>query len=310
VPARTDLDRLEELIGHTFADRGLLELALRHSSWCNEQPADAAEVARPGVTDPPSAKHPRVTDPPSAKHPRVTDPPSAKHEDNERLEFLGDAVLDLVVGHRLMKRYPQLREGELSVTRAQVVSEAGLSEISAQLQLGEWLQLGKGEERSGGRQKPSILADAFEAIVAAVYLDGGFEVASELATRLLHQRIETVEFKGFYDFKTRLQEAVQAKLKQTPTYRVVDELGPDHDKRFVVVVSIGTREWARAVGKSKKEAEQMAAADAHFKLDGADLPALIRDMRAEEKERKAAAKAAEDAAAASARASDEPGSSG
>jgi ribonuclease III len=257
VPARTDLERLEELIGHRFADRGHLELALRHSSWCNEQAAD-----------------------------------SAVREDNERLEFLGDAVLDLVVGHRLMNRYPQLREGELSVTRAQVVSEAGLSEIAAQLGLGDWLLLGKGEERSGGRQKPSILADAFEAIIAAVFLDGGFAVAADLATRLLHDRIETVEFKGFYDFKTRLQEAVQAKLKQTPTYRVVDELGPDHDKRFVVVVSIGSREWARAVGKSKKEAEQLAAADAHFKLDGADVPALLRDMKAEEKEKRAAAEAA------------------
>src|SRR6185503_6082756 len=116
-------------------------------------------------------------------------------------------------------------------------------------------------------------------------------------------RIETVEFKGFYDFKTRLQEAVQAKLKQTPTYRVVDELGPDHDKRFVVVVSIANREWARAVGRSKKEAEQLAAADAHFKLDAADLPQLIRDMRAEEKLRKAAA------ASPASPASDEPKSS-
>jgi ribonuclease-3 len=248
VAARTDLDKLEELIGHRFADRALLELALRHSSWCNEQGADAPEALR---------------------------------EDNERLEFLGDAVLDLVVGHRLMTRYPQLREGELSVTRAQVVSEAGLSEISAQLGLGEWLCLGKGEERSGGRQKPSLLADAFEALVAAVYLDAGFQIAAELVSRLLHQRIETVEFKGFYDFKTRLQEAVQARLKATPTYRVVQELGPDHDKRFVVVVSIGSREWARAVGKSKKEAEQMAAAEAHFKLEGADIPALIREMNAE-----------------------------
>ena len=250
MPARTDLDRLEELLGHRFADRRLLELALRHSSWCNEQPPGTDATAR---------------------------------EDNERLEFLGDAVLDLIVGHGLMTRYPQLREGELSVTRAQVVSEAGLSEIAAQLGLGEWLLLGKGEERSGGRTKPSILADAFEAMIAAVYLDAGFQVAADLATRLLHQRIETVEFKGFYDFKTRLQEAVQAKLKASPGYRVVEELGPDHDKRFVVSVSIGSREWARAIGRSKKEAEQMAAAEAHFKLEGSDLGAVFRELRAEEK---------------------------
>ncbi len=131
--------------------------------------------------------------------------------------------------------------------------------------------LGKGEEKSGGRTKPSILADAFEAILAAVYLDGGFHAAQDMVARLLAQRIETVEFKGFYDFKTRLQETSQARLKTTPTYRVVQELGPDHDKRFVVSVTIGEDEWARAVGKSKKEAEQMAAAEAHFRLEGSDV---------------------------------------
>jgi ribonuclease-3 len=231
-----DYSELEAVLGHTFRDRGLLEQALRHASWCNEQSG--------------------------------TEP---KQEDNERLEFLGDAVLDLVVGHRLMTRYPQLREGELSVTRAQVVSEAGLSEVALALGIGQWLMLGKGEEKSGGRTKPSILADAFEAILASVYLDGGFAAAQDMATRLLAQRIETVEFKGFYDFKTRLQETSQARLRATPTYRVVQELGPDHDKRFVVVVTIGEDEWARAVGKSKKEAEQMAAAEAHFRLEGSDV---------------------------------------
>ncbi|MDB4962868.1 MAG: ribonuclease [Myxococcales bacterium] len=225
---------LETVLGYTFRDRSVLEQALRHASWCNEQTIDK------------------------------------RLEDNERLEFLGDAVLDLVVGHRLMTRYPQLAEGELSVTRAQVVSEAGLSEVAAQLGLGQYLMLGKGEEKSGGRTKASILADAFEAILAAVYLDGGFNAAWDMVGRLLGQRIETVEFKGFYDFKTRLQETAQARLKATPTYSVVSELGPDHDKRFVVAVTIGTDEWARAVGKSKKEAEQMAAAEAHFRLEGSN----------------------------------------
>lgn len=224
-----DYSTLETTLGYTFRERGLLEQALRHASWCNEHPTEQLE-------------------------------------DNERLEFLGDAVLDLVVGHKLMTRYPQLREGPLSVTRAQVVSEAGLSEVAAQLGLGAWLMLGKGEEKSGGRTKASILADAFEAILAAVYLDGGFVAAEEIVERLLAQRIETVEFKGFYDFKTRLQETAQAQLKATPTYKVVQELGPDHDKRFVVVVTLGVDEWGRAVGKSKKEAEQMAAAEAHFRL--------------------------------------------
>jgi ribonuclease-3 len=229
-----DYSTLEAMLGYTFRERGLLEQALRHASWCNEHSA-------------------------------------AGLEDNERLEFLGDAVLDLVVGHKLMTRYPQLREGQLSVTRAQVVSEAGLSEVAAQLGLGAWLMLGKGEEKSGGRTKASILADAFEAILAAIYLDGGFVAAVEMVERLLAQRIETVEFKGFYDFKTRLQESAQARLKATPTYRVVQEVGPDHDKRFVVAVTLGSDEWARAVGKSKKAAEQMAAAEAHFRLEGSDV---------------------------------------
>jgi len=230
----SNYSELEAVLGYPFKDRALLERALRHARWCNEQQGE-------------------------------------RGEDNERLEFLGDAVLDLVVGHRLMTRYPQLREGELSVTRAQVVSEAGLSEVAGQLGIGRWLMLGKGEEKSGGRTKPSILADAFEAILASVYLDGGFEAANAMVNRLLAQRIETVEFKGFYDFKTRLQETSQARMKATPTYHVVQELGPDHDKRFVVAVNINNDEWARAVGKSKKEAEQMAAAEAHFRLEGSDV---------------------------------------
>jgi ribonuclease-3 len=229
-----DYSELEAVLGYRFQDRARLAQALRHASWCNEQQG-------------------------------------TRLDDNERMEFLGDAVLDLVVGHRLMTRYPQLREGELSVTRAQVVSEAGLSEVAGQLGIGRWLLLGKGEEKSGGRTKPSILADAFEAILAAVYLDGGFDAAVAIVDRLLAPRIETVEFKGFYDFKTRLQELSQARLRATPTYRVVNELGPDHDKRFVVAVTIADEEWARAVGKSKKEAEQMAAAEAHFRLQGSDL---------------------------------------
>jgi len=225
-----DYSALEAMLGYTFRDRSLLEQALRHASWVNEH----------------------------------TGP---KLADNERLEFLGDAVLDLVVGHKLMTRYPQLREGELSVTRAQVVSETGLSEVARKLGIGAWLVLGKGEEKSGGRAKPSILADAFEAILAAVFLDGGFIAAQAMVDRLLSQRIETVEFKGFYDFKTRLQETAQARLKATPTYHVVQEIGPDHDKRFVVAVMLADEELARAVGRSKKEAEQMAASEAHFKLE-------------------------------------------
>lgn len=225
-----DLEELEQVLGYAFRDRSVLELALRHTSWVNEH------------TD-------------------------ATGGDNQRLEYLGDAVLNLAVGHRLMTRYPELREGQLSVTRAQVVSEAGLAEVAGRIGLGRWLRLGKGEEKSGGRGKRSILADAFEAVLAAVYLDGGFDEAFALIGRLLADRIETVEQTGFYDFKTRLQEMALARLRVSPTYSVVGELGPDHDKRFLVQVCIGDEEYSKAEGRSKKEAEQNAAAAAAMKLE-------------------------------------------
>lgn len=228
-----DFQRLEELLGYRFTRVELLERALTHRSYANESRGRAG--------------------------------------DNEKLEFLGDAVLDLVVGHHLMDRFPHLSEGELSVTRAQVVSEAGLWEVAAELGLGGFLRLGRGEEKSGGREKPSLLADAFEAVVAAVFLDGGYDAARDLVDRLLADRLCAIDASGFSDFKTRLQESAQAKVKATPEYRVVGEAGPDHDKTFEVAVYIKEREWARAAGKSKKAAEQRAAAMAAFLLDGADL---------------------------------------
>src|SRR5262249_6207986 len=192
-------------------------------------------------------------------------------DDNERLEFLGDAVLDLVVSHRVMIRYPRAHEGDLSVTRQQVVSESALSEVARELGLGQRILLGKGAEKSAGRTKPNSVADMFEALIRAVYLDGGYDAGQAMIDRVLGAKISTVELKNFYDFKSRLQETAQARLRATPTYQVVQELGPDHDKRFVVAVTIGDDEWARAVGKSKKEAEQMAAAEAHFRLEGSDV---------------------------------------
>ncbi len=180
-------------------------------------------------------------------------------------------MLGLAVAHRLMARFPTGSERDLSVTRLQIVSEAGLSEVARQLGIGKWLLLGKGEEKSGGRDKPRILADAFEAIVGAVYLDGGFDAGAQTVGRLLGERIETVELKNFYDFKTRLQELAQARLKATPTYKVLQELGPDHGKQFVVAVELAGEEWGRAIGKSKKEAEQLAAAEACFRLEGSSI---------------------------------------
>jgi ribonuclease-3 len=228
-----DFAALESVLGYSFRNRGLLETALTHRSFANEN----RELGR---------------------------------SDNEKLEFLGDAVLDLVVGERLMNGFPEASEGELSVTRAQVVSEAGLSEVARELGLGGFLFLGKGENQTGGREKPSLLADAFEAVIAAVYVDGGFDASRNLIHRLLGERIDNVETTGFYDFKTRLQETAQARLRATPIYRVIAEEGPDHDKTFVVAVEINEFEWGRAAGKSKKSAEQRAAATAAFLLEGAD----------------------------------------
>ncbi|HEY4177610.1 MAG TPA: ribonuclease III [Kofleriaceae bacterium] len=228
-----DFAELETVLGYQFRDRGILAQALRHASWCNEQGAD-----RP--------------------------------IDNERLEFLGDAVLGLIVGHRLMERFPHGNQGNLSITRSQVVSEQGLSEVARTFHLGQWIFLGRGEERSAGRDKPRILADAFEAVMGAIYVDGGFDAARNTVDRLLSERIQSAELKNFYDFKTRLQEMAQARLKASPTYKVIQEIGPDHEKQFEVSVTIGDQEWGRAIGASKQKAEQMAAAEAHFKLEGSD----------------------------------------
>lgn len=229
-----DLGALEQVLGHQFDNRALLTTALTHRSYANEHRQTGCK-------------------------------------DNEKLEFLGDAVLDLTVGHMLMERYPSLREGQLSVTRSQVVSEHGLSELARAMNLGDWLYLGKGELRSGGRFKASILADALEAVIAAVYLDGGFIAAWQLVARLFEDSLESVEETGFYDFKTRLQELAQSRLKATPEYRVVATSGPDHAKQFEVAVEIDGREWGRGQGASKKRAEQYAAANASFFLEGADL---------------------------------------
>jgi len=232
-PAR-DFERLERLLGYEFARQELLERALTHRSHANENRAGAGA-------------------------------------DNEKLEFLGDAVLDLVISHLLMERFPQLHEGELSMTRAETVSEQAVAEVAAALDLGEWLFLGRGEENSGGRKKASLLADACEAVIAAVYLDGGYQAAFGVVERLFVPRIETARSEappGFTDFKTRLQERAQALRRETPRYTVTHEYGPDHDKFFEVVVSVGGRIYARQGGKSKKEAEQRAAAAALFLLEG------------------------------------------
>jgi ribonuclease III len=225
-----DYSLLEQRLDYHFKSAELLRTALTHKSFVNENPA-------------------------------------LLREDNERLEFLGDAVLDLAVGHLLMERFPVRSEGDLSKRRASIVNEQGLYEVASRLALGDWLFLGRGEEQTGGRKKASLLADACEAVLAAVYLDGGFDAAFHVITRLFEERLAAIEKAGGEDFKTQLQEVVQARLRQVPRYTVVGESGPDHEKVFEVAVLVGGQELARASGRSKKEAEQRAA---HLALDGID----------------------------------------
>jgi ribonuclease-3 len=217
-----DIAELEALLGHSFAKRELLEQALTHRSFANEHASEGIE-------------------------------------DNERLEFLGDAVLDLLIGHYLMETFPALSEGELSMTRAQMVSEAGLTKVARELQLGSWLRLGNGEEQSGGRDKSSILSDALEAVVASLYLDGELAAAREFVRLRFESHTPSVPGIGG-DHKTRLQELVQSRWKTAPVYELVGESGPDHDKVFEVALLVEGNELARGSGRSKKVAEQCAAA--------------------------------------------------
>jgi len=211
---------LSRRLGHDFGDLDLLGRALAHRSWCAENPGTAS---------------------------------------NERLEFLGDAVLGLVVTDHIYRAYPELPEGELAKVRAAVVNAGVLAEVAAELDLGSALLLGKGEDASGGREKPSILADAMEAVIGAVYIDAGWEAAAKLVMRLFGERIaEAAIGPGGQDYKTRLQELSARHFDQLPRYTVVDE-GPDHAKRFFATVHVGGAPRGRGEGRSKKQAEQAAA---------------------------------------------------
>ncbi|MCB0997054.1 MAG: ribonuclease III [Acidimicrobiales bacterium] len=231
------LDQLADRLGHQFSDTGLLTHALTHRSWCAE---------------------------------------NAGHDSNERLEFLGDAVLGLVVTDHIYRTYPELAEGELAKVRASVVSAPTLAELAGEVGLGDGLRLGKGEEVSGGREKPSILADAMEAVIGAVYLDGGWEAAVGVVRDLFEPAVHAAsEQPGTEDFKTRLQELAARHFDGLPRYELT-EAGPDHDKRFTAVVSLDGTPLGEGVGRSKKEAEQ-AAATAAFERLRDERPDLVGD---------------------------------
>ena len=217
-----NLVRLEKKIGYCFHSTELMSRALHHRSFVNEMPDENVK-------------------------------------DNERLEFLGDAVLNLVIGHLLMQQYPDLKEGDLSRMRAELVNENHLAVIARRIDLGSFLQLGKGEIQSNGHEKNSILADAFEALLAAVYLDGGFQSVFEVIRAHFSKKIESISaLSTRKDHKSRFQELVQSTHHVTPKYRIVRVSGPDHDKTFRMQLSFGEL-TVEGEGKSKKAAEQDAA---------------------------------------------------
>jgi ribonuclease-3 len=182
---------------------------------------------------------------------------------NERLEFLGDTVLGLIIGQKLFITYPEHSEGELSVLKAAVVNELQLARVARELELGSYLLLGKGEELTGGREKDSLLADAYEALLGAIFLDGGIEKAKSSVLLQFSGIFQDLMEKGAtFDFKTRLQEITQDQFKIIPNYSVINEWGPDHEKTFEVQVSIKNKIYSSGLGKTKKEAEQKAAAEA------------------------------------------------
>lgn len=216
----TKLKELQNTIGYSFKNDRLLSHALTHSSYANEKHWDKTKC-------------------------------------NERLEFLGDAVLELLSSDFLFKNYPTMPEGEMTKLRASLVCEPTLAFCAEAISLGDYLYLGKGENLTGGRKRPSVVSDAMEAMIGAIYLDGGLANAKEFVLRFILNDIEHKQL--FYDSKTILQEMVQAEFKDSLVYELLKEEGPDHNKTFEVSVKVGGRVIGRGVGRTKKAAEQVAA---------------------------------------------------
>ena len=259
-----EITALEAALGYHFRRRSVIEQAVTHSSQAREQEAQQAAEAKYQVSD------------------------------NEQLEFLGDAVLSLVTSEELFQRFPQFREGELSKLRAHLVSERHLIQVAQQLELGHYLRLGRGEEKSGGRGKTALLVDALEAILAAVYLDGGLEAARQFVVRyIVAPELERMEREGgalpLTDFKSALQEALQGLGMPQPSYVLVQEAGPEHSKIFTVEARLNAADGrrpaefvGRAQGSTKKNAEQDAARQvltylaSHAKAGGAPAARALR----------------------------------
>ena len=217
------LEKLQQSVGYKFKDERLLQRALTHTSYANECN-------------------------------------EGHNKSNERLEFLGDSVLGIITAEHFYLNFKDLPEGELTKLRAATVCENSLSSFARQLGLGEYLLLGKGEMCTGGSDRPSILADAFEALIAAIYLDGGIEEAKKFVLKYVDKAVE--EHRGFKDYKTVLQEVIQKNPGEVIEYVLVKESGPDHNKRFEVEVHLNSNVIGKGVGTSKKKAEQLAAKEA------------------------------------------------
>jgi len=229
-PSDAQLDELESLIGYRFSDRELLRLSLTHRS-----------IARSADQSTPS---------------------------NERLEFLGDSVLGLVIAHQLFKRHPDLSEGDLTKQKAMLVNEATLSSVAIEIGLNRFIFISAEEEKSGGRERPSIVSDAFESIIGAVFLDGGLAAARSLVLDTIYSRKAVILADDSQrNYKGDFLEMMQARAVGMPRYEIVSETGPDHDKTFSVIVTVAGEEVGSGTGSSKKEAEQKAAAEALRRME-------------------------------------------
>ena len=228
---KKSLNEIQSQINYSFNNNELLDTSLTHSSFANESKMENCES-------------------------------------NERLEFLGDVVINLVVSEYLYRRFSKLPEGELTKRRATVVCESSLAFAARKVNLGEYLLLGKGEEATGGTNRDSILADAFEALIGAIYIDGGLERARDFLLGMFEQEVIYALSKGnlFIDYKTELQEILQKKTKSKIEYKVEKEVGPDHNKKFYMNVIVENKIIGSGMGRNKKEAEQMAAKQALYKM--------------------------------------------
>lgn len=213
------MDELEKRLGYSFTDKSLLSTALSHSSYANEN----------------------------------------RSQSNERLEFLGDSVLGQAVAHHLYLAFPKMPEGQMTRLRAELVCEQALFAVAKKLELGRYIKLGKGEEHTGGRQRESILADAVEAVIAAMYLDGGMDTARGFINAFVLSELNAGDSRPSTDYKTALQEQVQRRQGQSLTYETISESGPDHNKTFTVSVLLNGKKIGEGEGRTKKEAEQSAA---------------------------------------------------